>query len=389
MITIENLYYTLHRYLLLPLGIQDLMYREFGSTDFRHLVMGRYFSNQNRHGLAKWKTPSCYYCDQEPLTDLVVHQVPFLDSYHWVFKILANSEHSDLKRQLLKQTKYHDWYFFFHGFAALDWFADAKYFDQNLNWSKPFISLNRLHVNDRSYRLNLVAQMADLKILDQGHVSLHLHDTQYGTVERELNDPFSKLSDNAKRLIKKHIHTPLYLDSPDAGGNLSAALGHKEFELWKAGLWHIVTETVFYHNKLHLTEKIFKPIVAQRPFILVGAPGNLQYLKSYGFKTFDRWIDESYDQIQDPDLRIQAIVNELKKICNLDASQLKQMHHDMLPVLTYNCNHFFTTFKTKIVNELVDNFEGCTRLWNNGRVDDKVLPIENINFMQVKQILSQ
>ena len=46
------------------------------------------------------------------------------------------------------------------------------------------------------------------------------------------------------------------------------------------GLFHIVTETIFYDNKLHFTEKVFKPIVARRPFFLVGAPGNLAYLKS-------------------------------------------------------------------------------------------------------------
>mgnify|MGYP003342655425 CR=1 FL=1 len=37
-------------------------------------------------------------------------------------------------------------------------------------------------------------------------------------------------------------------------------------------LWNIVTETVFYYDKLHLTEKIFKPIVHRRPFLLVAAP---------------------------------------------------------------------------------------------------------------------
>jgi hypothetical protein len=38
--------------------------------------------------------------------------------------------------------------------------------------------------------------------------------------------------------------------------------------------------------------------------MLLAAPGNLAYLKSYGFKTFDSVIDESYDTIQDNDLAL-------------------------------------------------------------------------------------
>jgi hypothetical protein len=79
-----------------------------------------------------------------------------------------------------------------------------------------------------------------------------------------------------------------------------------------SSLWNIVTETVFYDNKLHLTEKIFKPIVLKRPFVLVGAPGNLQYLKEYGFQTFDKWINEDYDNEIDPDIRIKKIVARIK-----------------------------------------------------------------------------
>ena len=66
-------------------------------------------------------------------------------------------------------------------------------------------------------------------------------------------------------------------------------------ELQQSALWNVVSETVFYHNKLHLTEKIFKPIVSKQPFMLLAAPGNLKYLKSYGFKTFDHLWSEDYD----------------------------------------------------------------------------------------------
>jgi hypothetical protein len=121
--------------------------------------------------------------------------------------------------------------------------------------------------------------------------------------------------------------------------------------------------------------------------MLAAAPGNLAYLKSYGFKTFDRWIDESYDTIQDPDLRLQAIVDQTQRLCAMSNSELQQMHQEMQPVLEYNFDHLWGNFRHRIVNELVDNFERSIRLWNNGRVDGKELPLQNINFELVKQLL--
>ena len=108
---------------------------------------------------------------------------------------------------------------------------------------------------------------------------------------------------------------------------------------------------------MHLTEKIFKPIVSRQPFILVGAPGNLAYLKSYGFKTFDQWIDESYDQEPDPDLRIKMIVDQIEKLSRYTMHDLKLMYYSMSEVLDYNRDHFYSKFKNIIVNELVDNFK--------------------------------
>lgn len=152
-------------------------------------------------------------------------------------------------------------------------------------------------------------------------------------------------------------------------------------------MWNVVTETNFYDDKLHLTEKIFKPIVTRRPFILVSAPGNLAYLKSYGFKTFSDYIDESYDDEQDPDRRIEMIVNELEKLCQMPHKELMTMFEKMKDVLEFNHQHFYGKFKEIIVNELVDNFEGCTKKYNLHLSDWRQIPVHLVNFDQVKQLL--
>jgi hypothetical protein len=386
MFSIENFYYILHQHLLKPLNLQDAMFQEFGSVDLKDFYIGRYSTSQYRYRKKSSMENTCYYFDQEPIhTDSVNNLTIFTSSK--LLQLLANSEISHTKKYLCQEHNYQNWYYFFHGFAALDWYQDGRYFDQQIDWSRPYITLNRLHTNDRSYRLNLVARLADQQLLDRGHVSLHLGHTEYGTWQQELISPDTRLSDTARELIAQHLEHPLTLDCETSTGSLSANFGHQEFELWKSGLWHIVTETVFYHDKLHLTEKIFKPIVAQRPFMLVAAPGNLAYLKSYGFQTFDQWIDESYDNIQDPDQRLQAIVDQTQRLSAMSDSDLREMHQEMQTVLEHNFDHLWSGFRHLIVDELVNNFETCVRLWNNGRVDGKELPLQNIDLARVKQIL--
>jgi hypothetical protein len=121
---------------------------------------------------------------------------------------------------------------------------------------------------------------------------------------------------------------------------------------------HVVTETCFWETKDHLTEKIFKPIVARQPFVLLGCANNLKYLKSYGFKTFDSWWDESYDRIENPIERLQAVVKIINEICSMTTSELESMLRGMQYVLDYNYNWFYSKeFLDVVWNELTINLQ--------------------------------
>ena len=334
------------------------------------------------------------FFDQEPIIESTISNwylndsafnLPFFLQFGKGIKILANSDISKFTQEFCKEHHFQNWYYFFHGFAVLDWYQDYQYLTPvfETQFSKVFISLNHLMTKNRSYRLNLVSNYIEKNIISKGIVSLPLSD-QYNTIKDEVFDSDSQLSLNAKKLIVTHLirlEKPFVVDDNVYGG-FSAKIN---LPMERTALWSVVSETIFYHDKLHLTEKIFKPIVACRPFILVGAPGNLAYLKRYGFKTFDRWIDESYDNIQDPDLRIGKITDELRRLCNLSMDDLRCMEREMKEVLEHNFYHFYGDFKKIIVDELVDNFSNCLYQANNGLWANRLNT--DIDYNRVKQLL--
>ena len=408
MFSVENFYYVLYTNLLKSTKFLIWYFYPYGSTniddftsriDLQHKgitpnTSHSLFSNSmSIMGVAT--CPMTLYYDQEPIqaevVDKIVDRAIFFKNFQKLI-LLGNSEHSELKDSLCKTYNLQDWYYFYHGFAALDWYRDYRYIPLLENqFDKVFISMNRLVTKDRSYRLYLVSKYMEKNLLDYGNVSLILDIDEFGSWEDELLNPNSKLTVPAKKLIKTQISTldkSLTIDKNLPPGSASADSGDNEISLLQSSLWHVVSETVFYYKKLHLTEKVFKPIVARRPFILVAAPGNLAYLKSYGFKTFDRWIDESYDQETDDFCRLDMITEELEKLCRLNSDQLKDMHLQMQDVLEYNFQHFYGDFQNIIVDELVDNFEKAVTDYNQ-QVKFNKLDISNLDLTRVKQRLSK
>lgn len=336
----------------------------------------------------------CCFLDQEPWYDYTLEFAEKATNIEITPNIIfANSEHSVFKDQYLESVNKYDWYYFFHGFVALDWYKDFEYIHpKSFNqFDKVFICYNHIISKYRSYRLHLASNLIAEDLTKYGHVSLPLSDIN-GSWRDAIYDPLCILSPRAKVQVVKtlnNVDTALQIDNDTPVGTMSASVN---FDQLTSALWHVVTETVYFLPKLHLTEKIFKPIVAKRPFILVAAPGNLAYLKSYGFKTFDRWIDESYDQEQDHYIRIEKITAEIKKLCSMSAAELKEMHREMQDVLEFNHYHFYNNFKQLIVNELVDNFSAAIDKINSTR-DAKqghyILQFPNGYLDEVKTRLSK
>jgi len=351
MFSLDQFYNILHNNLIAPVFGKSAYFYPFGTYEQIDIL-------DNTKTKSRF-TINCIFADQEPYYDTVVpillstiKQVSKLSSIGNI-TLLANSEQSDFKNSIIQNQKMYNWYYFYHGFAALDWYKDFRYVTQDSfnQFDKVFICLNHLTTKYRAHRLHLVSNLIKENLIEKGVVSLFHHGWQ-----EVISDSDCPLDSRARVQIYRALQTldaPLIADTDSPSGTMSATVDLKQLN---CALWHIVTETVYFQPKLHLTEKIFKPIVSQKPFILVGAPGNLAYLKSYGFQTFDRWIDESYDQEQDHYIRIEKITTEIVRLCAMSHVQLTTMHEEMKSILLYNYQHFYTTFKDRLVDELVDNF---------------------------------
>jgi len=92
----------------------------------------------------------------------------------------------------------------------------------------------------------------------------------------------------------------------------------------------IVAETTVSTPELFITEKTFKPIAYQHPFLILGQPKVLDYLRSQGFETYNNIFDESYDDEYDLDKRLEKIINNVKEFNQIpyDAITLEKLRHN-------------------------------------------------------------
>ena len=299
------------------------------------------------------RDPIVFCYDQEPLLPGFNDELFQYLRYKFLNRpiILLNTEQdSEAKEYFLKKYRMIDAYCFFHVFAAHDWYRGYRY-DANITpvterqLNKAYISFNRLTGSARIYRSMLVAELAKANLLEHGHVSYSHICPDHGHYHNNLPDAYGRYG-VSHEYIQSTIDTldtlshPLRIDHIEENEIPNHSMVLSAVPECMESFLYVVTETCFWEKKKHLTEKIFKPVILRMPFVLVGCACNLAYLKSYGFKTFDRWIDESYDYIENPIERLQAVVKVLEYIASLNLADLTDMLHEMEPVLEHNYNLF-------------------------------------------------
>lgn len=123
--------------------------------------------------------------------------------------------------------------------------------------------------------------------------------------------------------------------------------------------FNIVSETTT-HNEIFFTEKIWKPIIAGQIFIVHGKQHYLKDLQSLGFKTYNGYIDEGYDEIQSLEQRTNAIVELCEKLKGRPHTGL---YHETRDIREHNQKIFFSeqhcrSACRKTLNDLLELVDG-------------------------------
>ena len=256
-----------------------------------------------------------------------------------VGSIITSERDSDTVDAVCEKFGWHSYYYFFHGWAALDWFRgyDRTFLItpwQERTINKTFLAPNRIVAGERQHRLEMLYWIFKLGMADN-HVSCPAVCPAENISIMEAVQPLKTQYPDIETVFAEQS-LPM---------NFEGETDHPMHSCWLSlfdqsaeSLLYLVTETVATGRRHHLTEKTFKPIALGMPFVIVGTQGSLKYLRSYGFRTFGDLWDESYDDEPDDSKRIEKIAQVLKQLENSDLQSIFESAHE---TIEHNWNHFY------------------------------------------------
>jgi hypothetical protein len=280
---------------------------------------------------------------------------------HAVGSIITSERDSDTVDAVCKKYHWKSYYYFFHGWAALDWYRgyDRTFLitpvDQR-TITRTFLAPNRIVAGEREHRLEMLYWIFRL-----GMTNNHISCPAVCPAEN------IAILDAIKPLKNKYPDIETVFAEQSLPLNFEGETDHPMHSCWLSlfdqsaeSLLYLVTETVATGRRHHLTEKTFKPIALGMPFVIVGTQGSLRYLRSYGFKTFGDLWDESYDDEPDDSLRIEKIAQVLKLLDGLEEHR-QDIFDSAQEIVEHNWNHFyhggFEAVLWKELQEMLNEFE--------------------------------
>lgn len=125
------------------------------------------------------------------------------------------------------------------------------------------------------------------------------------------------------------------------------------FKIYNKTVCSLVCETQYSNQISFFTEKIAKPIIAHRLFIVISGQHYLKNLRSLGFKTFDGIIDESYDNIEDHETRWNMAVDQAILLSQQDQQLILKK---IIPIALYNFDRLTYLFKRNAISMELELF---------------------------------
>jgi len=205
-----------------------------------------------------------------------------------------------------KYAKIHQW---------MDWFITTAYFystvKPNLLTEKLKFEIKKQYFFDillgcrRTHR-DFIFNYINLNKLNQ-FVLMTYH--QRADLDLRLSNEYIFEEDNCEFIKDTYNHTVDPVIYYNTHMSLSQVL---PFSIYNKCYYSIVAETNCSNDFNFYTEKIVKPILAKRLFVVIAGKGYLKNLRNLGFKTFNSILDESYDNETDPEIRWTMAMSQLE-----------------------------------------------------------------------------
>ena len=263
--------------------------------------------------------------------------------------LVTSERNSENVEAVCQQFNWRPLYYFFHGWAALDWYRgyDKTFLitpPAERKITKTFIAPNRIVAGRRQHRLEVLYH-----IFRNGMTNNHISCPATCPAEN------ISILDAVKPLASQYPDIESVFAKQALPICFAGETDHPMHSCWLSlfdqcaeSLLYLVTETVATGRRHHITEKTFKPIAMGMPFVIVGTRGSLEYLRSYGFRTFEGIWDESYDLAEDA-VRIERIASLLRSLDELSVEAKQHLFEQAREVIEHNWNHFYNGGFEKIL----------------------------------------
>ena len=316
------------------------------------------------------ETDYVFFHDQEPV-HLDLHK-PLFDeiinvrvhdiTYHYpnVHGNVIVSELGEYVEQLEKTYGWKSHYYFYHGWACKDWFRgyNKTFLIPRARERAPthtFMSPNRIVAGKRDHRVLFLYNVFKSG-LEKNYISAPRTCPYEGVDISQIALKYVNTYPDIEQVFQD-AELPRLFEGEETQIMTSCWLGN--YAEAQDSLVYVPTETVYFGRRLHITEKTFKAIALEMPFVLVAPAGSLEYMRSYGFRTFGDVFDESYDEETDDVLRVEKVTRLLKDLDSLSARERHEVHRACLSAVEHNYEHFYGTGLEKILwQELQDMLRG-------------------------------
>lgn len=226
-------------------------------------------------------------------------------------------------------------------------------YDHSVELKKKFLSLNnRAQWN----RQALMQFLIKFNLLDDFYFSYWCTD-RFGDGVKGIYDKTNEIIASTwfnKNLDLEKLYQmlPIKIALDQFDGTNDWSMGETLF--YQTTFTSFVNETFIDENfNVYLSEKCMKPLAYGHPFLLFSSAGALDKLRNLGFQTFGDVFDESYDLIENPQLRFEHLLRETQRICNLSLAELTKIKQHVWSKIVHNHNWFWNQQTTLYNDEIV------------------------------------